>query len=180
MIVIDGYNLLHALGFLAGKVSSRGLEAARLRLQDMLIAGLGPQSRQTTIVYDSKHGRTVGEDEYQGLRILFSGAGQEADDVIEDILARNPAAEGLIVVSNDHRLQSAARRKRAQGMTCDEFLDYLEAKARKPLEKGQSPPEKGAPPTDEETKRWLREFAGFERDPEIKEALENYDFRQDP
>ena len=83
--IIDGYNLLHAMGVLSGPVGPHGLEQARRRLLGLLHGAVGEEQAAVTVVFDAA--RAVpgvdSEQEFRGLRILFATGKQEADDVIE-------------------------------------------------------------------------------------------------
>lgn len=177
--ILDGYNLLHAMGVLQGKVGPRGLEGARLRLQGLLAGALGDEAANVTLVFDAARAPQGSQAEqcYKGLRILFA-LGQEADDLIETLIAHHATPKNLVVVSSDHRLQDAARRRHAQAMTCEQFLDFLERRRARPAS-SPSRPEKKERLTPEETQRWLEEFAGMEDDPGLKEAFEKYDFEDE-
>lgn len=175
--LIDGYNLLHALGILLGQVKPMGLERARRKLQDFLVAALGDDAGRATVIYDAKGAPAqLGKEQaYQGLTILLAVGQQEADDLIEALLDKHSAPRDLAVVSNDHRLQNAARRKGAKPLTCGEFLDVLDERRRqKP--RPMPDPEKKERLSAEEIRKWQQEFAGLEDDPDLKEAFKRYDF----
>src|SRR5436190_10237340 len=111
--LIDGYNLLHAIG-LARKGGGRaGWDAARRQLLDWLADQLGPAAAGVTVVFDAQRstGGLVAET-HRGLRVLRD-RGRAADDVIEDLLRAEPSPESLTVVSNDARIRDAATRRGA-------------------------------------------------------------------
>jgi predicted RNA-binding protein with PIN domain len=179
--IIDGYNLLHAIGYLVGKVNSRGLERARLQLQDLLAGAFKDQAGHVTVVYDAARPppKVPREQNYQGLTILLAVGPKEADDIIENLIADHSSPKHLVVVSGDHRLQTAAHRKGAQVLGATEFLDYLDRlqQQKKPI--GAEEPAKNEKMSEEEVKDWLQKFAGLEDDPDLKEAFERYDFEVD-
>lgn len=184
-ILIDGYNLLHVLGFIRGKVTAKGLEAARLRLLDYLAPLLGAHAGRTTIVFDAsgKIERLVPQGPYQQIGVQYSGKGVEADDVIEAQIARHPQPAKLAVVSSDRRLKEAARRRGARGFSCTAFLDWLEEQADAPARKkaaAQEEPADEKPTGPGEKTRWLQEFAGLQDDPELKEAFDDFDIPDEP
>src|SRR5262245_39768470 len=126
--VIDGYNLIHAMTTLSKRVGPGVLEKARLRLLGLLQHSFGEQSSHVTVVFDARGAPagSIPEQEFDGIKIRFAIKGQEADDVIEDLIRHESVPKQLTVVSNDHRLQQAARRKKANVMSCEDFLDMLE------------------------------------------------------
>jgi hypothetical protein len=187
--LIDGYNLLHAMGVLCGKVGPRGLERARLTLLNRLSAA--PGAGEITVVFDASGAppHAAAEEDYQGLHVRYALDG-EADDLIEALIQREAAPRQLTVVSDDHRLQQAARRRRCVVLGC---LDYLEARERShptpspsplpsPSRGGEGKGEGAVKPeavSEDETRHWLREFADLADDPKIREAL-GPDFRDVP
>ncbi len=110
--------------------------------------------------------------------MLLSAGQQEADELIETLIGQHSSVKHLVVVSNDHRLQSAARREGAQPMSCTEFLDFLERRAHSRLSRAEES-EKKEELSEKEIKAWLEEFAGLEEEPDLKEAFERYDFEKD-
>jgi predicted RNA-binding protein with PIN domain len=112
----------------------------------------------------------------RGIRIVFARAGQEADDVIEQLIAKDSAAKGLQVVSDDHRLQQVGRRRGCKVLGCEEFLTWL-LKQRKAGSQKPGPPEKKDSISANEVQRWLEEFSDIERDPSLRKAFEPDDFQ---
>src|ERR1700731_2755179 len=103
--VVDGYNLLHAIGILGDRVGPGGLEKARARLLGLLAAAFGPESAAVTVVFDAAKALPGWEPEqnHRGLRVIFAVGKQEADDVIERMIRQASAPKSLHVVSDDHR-----------------------------------------------------------------------------
>ncbi|MEQ8850437.1 MAG: NYN domain-containing protein [Phycisphaerales bacterium] len=92
--------------------------------------------------------------------VVFSGPGREADDVIEDTLARAKGV-AILMVSSDRRLIRAARAARAEQIGNGAFLDALAADTR-----DQDHPERPAFATDvplsgASIAHWMRAF-GFD------------------
>src|SRR5262245_25793407 len=176
--IIDGYNLLHAMGMLCGPAGPAGLEKARLQLLELLHRTFGGNSATVTVVFDaarSPPGATDRQD-YHGLDVRYAVDHTEADDLIEDLIRQSSAPRQLNVVSDDHRIQNAARRRRCQALTCDAFLDWLDKQHQK---QGPQPPtqsERPPGPSGQETKHWLKEFADLENNPEMKELFNPFDF----
>jgi predicted RNA-binding protein with PIN domain len=176
--VIDGYNLLHALGFLGRQEGPHVLERARLRLLQFLIETMGEQARQATVVFDAARAppRAPRVVSFHGIEVRFAVGQDEADDLIEALIRAQPAPRhGLIVVSSDHRLLDAARRDSAVGWTCDQFLDHLDAQKR---QRPAAPPrpEKTEHLSSAETEHWLHEFGDLADDPGFKELFDPYPF----
>jgi hypothetical protein len=169
--VIDGYNLLHAMGLLTGKVGPQGLQKARLALLDYLAASHHADAGAVTVVFDAARApaRAVPEDTYQGIHICYALDG-EADELIEDLIQRDRLPRQLTVVSDDHRLHQAGRRRRCGVLGCMDYLDAIERESqpRTPNAEASAKPEHIS---DEEAKHWLHEFGDLARDPKLREAL---------
>jgi predicted RNA-binding protein with PIN domain len=169
--LIDGYNLLHAIGLLCGKVGPHGLEKARLALLGRLCGDHGADANAVTVVFDASRAApgAVAEEEYRGLHIRYALEG-EADEVIEALIQRESTPRQLIVVSDDHRIQLAGRRRHCRALGC---LDYLEEMENRRRSRPARPEAIGKPQgvSDEETEHWLREFADLVDDPSWSEAL---------
>jgi len=168
--LIDGYNLIYALGLLHSKVGPQGLEKSRSDLLGLVAGSLAAEAGNVTVVFDAAHAPPGArhEENVRGIRVLYSPAGEEADDLIETLLAQHSSAKHVTVVSNDHRVQQAARRRQAQAMPCEEFADLLMTH-RKPASAPLQAPEKRDKLSPEETQRWLKEFGDLEDDPAMKE-----------
>src|SRR6266567_621411 len=111
--LIDGYNLLHQVGLLSGRVGPAKLEKARLALLGHLSGRLGAEAAKVTVVFDALRAPPGAADalEYQGIRVFFTRC-EEADDLIEEFIRSASAPKTLTVVSNDRRIRDAARRRR--------------------------------------------------------------------
>jgi predicted RNA-binding protein with PIN domain len=172
---IDGYNLIHAIGLLPRKVGPGGLEKARLALLGLVKGALGESASCVTVVFDALRAPpgVKPEQNFHGIHVRYAVDKQQADDVIEDLLQHAPVPKSVTVVSDDHRLQQAARRRRAKYLGCQAFLDLLEkSRSRKLPNKKQ--PERQHEPSAEETKEWLSAFGDLEKDPEFKELFERF------
>ncbi len=176
--LIDGYNLLHAMGGIPARLGPSGLEKARLRLLGLLGGAYGAQGAdRVTVVFDAA-GAPPGATEvrdYQGIHVRFARA-READDLIEELIGHDSAPRQLRVVSDDHRIQQAARRRHCLVVGCGDYLDWLDRHRR---ERRPAPPPVDAKPAGAcglEAEHWLREFADLRNDPELKELFEMDDF----
>jgi uncharacterized protein len=172
--LIDGYNLIHAIGLLPKRAGPHGLEKARAALLELLHRFFGTQSAEATVVFDAAKAPpgVASVQEIHGINVRFATQGQLADDVIEAMIRADAAPKRLVVISNDHRLQTAARRREARVMKCEEFLDLLFTRRPAPARPaGEAEPEKNTEMTDAERDRWLKEFGYLDKD------LGDLDFR---
>ena len=129
-LLIDGYNLLHASGVFPAKHLPGTLHHARTALLDELVTMLPERElRQTTIVFDSAEAPPglPNRVNFQGLDVRFASDHADADELIEILIDESLSPRELIVVSSDHRLHRAARRRRATPMDSDVWFIGLQA-----------------------------------------------------
>jgi len=171
-LLIDGYNLLHAAGMARDRYGPRDLQWARTRLIRWLVRKLTKRElSRTSIVFDARHPpENVPHTWLQsGLHVQFAAPEQEgdADVLIEELISRHSAPRQLVIVSSDHRLQQAAKRRRAAFITSEMFVDQLEertaiieeeAAAGKPAEQGPRNPKYTGQPDETDVEFWLAVF----------------------
>lgn len=141
--LVDGYNLMHAAGYLTAKPTGR-LDPARRRFLDWLAGVARVKGADVRVVFDGQASPSASpESVHRGVRVRFS-FGLAADDEIETLLEH--AARGLVVVSNDSRLHEAARRAGVLAWRCERFLDWVIREAVPPTPPVEVPEEKPAQP----------------------------------
>lgn len=156
-LLIDGYNLLHVTAI----VGHGGLRSSRESLLRFLAGAIDPRERpQTTIVFDAAEAppglpRSL---VYEEMTIHFSSDYDNADELIEEFIAAHNVPRSLLVVSSDHRLQRAARRRKAPFVDSDVwFAEALRKRARnrRPIPKAAKPIENLSV---DEIDYWLSQF----------------------
>ncbi|REJ69162.1 MAG: hypothetical protein DWQ31_05610 [Planctomycetota bacterium] len=161
-LIIDGYNLIYAANIVGRGVGPRALETARSALLNFVAASIDEtELARTTVVFDATAAppglpRAV---EHRGMTVRYASGYTSADELIEELIAADSAPKSLTVVSSDHRIQRAARRRRAQAIDSERWYGEMLAKRRA----GTPHPEPGkpvAPPTPGEVEYWLKEFGG--------------------
>ena len=128
-LLIDGYNLMHASGVFPPGGSGE-LQRARRAFLDQLVRRIGPKrAARTTVVFDGREAPPHAPERltFRGLTVLFSRRGLEADALLEEILARHTHPKNLTVVSSDHRVQRAAKRRKATAADSDVWWSDLAA-----------------------------------------------------
>jgi predicted RNA-binding protein with PIN domain len=182
--LIDGYNLMHALGLMGQKLGPTRFRKVRHRFLNDLAAALGTENAaHTTVVFDAREppeGLPT-ETLQKGLRVVFVTDCDSADDRIEELIKADSAPKNLTVVSSDHRIQRAALRRKANALTSDAF--WVDVSSRRPrTARTTAPParplddqaqQKG--PSPAQTEEWLRTFAHLNEDPDTAQALGNED-----
>lgn len=127
-LLIDGYNLMHAVGPVGGRRGKSQLSQNRAeflrRLNKKLNADL---HADTVVVFDGANDSgPIPSASTAGVVVHFAGLKADADSEIERLLASHSAPKQVLVVSSDHRLHKAARRRRAFAIDSDVFWDLLE------------------------------------------------------
>jgi len=128
LLLIDGYNLLHATDIFGKGTGPGGFQRSREALLRFLAASIEPAKRsQTTIVFDATDAppglpRTVTFDE---MTVRYATGYADADTLIEELIEDHDSPRRLLVVSSDHRIQRAARRRRAKFTDSDLWYTKL-------------------------------------------------------
>jgi predicted RNA-binding protein with PIN domain len=169
-LLIDGYNLLHVTGISGSRGDLQGSREALLRF---LAAAIEPKERPlTTIVFDAADAppglpRTV---VYEDMTVRYASEYDSADELIEELISQHHVPRSLTVVSSDHRIQRAARRRRAPFVDSDVW--FAEAVRRR--ERTRRPPPRTVKPqgslSGDEINYWLKEFANAEEPEEPPKA----------
>jgi predicted RNA-binding protein with PIN domain len=177
--LIDGYNLLFAMGVLHARTGPHGLEKARRGLLGLLRGAYGEEADHVTVIFDAAKappGLTA-EQDFHGLHVRFAVGDKEADDVIEERIRHAPAPKHLTVVSDDHRIQQAARQRHCTVLSCADFLEWL-ARHRRQRQQEQRPEtaEKHSGASAQDKQHWLAEFADLDHDPDMKDVFDPFGF----
>lgn len=160
-LLIDGYNLLHASGILGSGKGPGGLERSRTALLNFLAESLDArQLTVTTVVFDAREAppglpRSL---VHRGIQVRFAERDGDADEMIERLIRADSAPRRLIVVSSDHRLHRAARRRKAQPVDSDVWYAEVLRKriARERRKSGEGKP--GDALSEVEVRYWLKRF----------------------
>jgi predicted RNA-binding protein with PIN domain len=158
--LIDGYNLMHAVGLLAHNVPRADLTRTRVRLLDWLANATDGRDAVLRVVFDAQGAPAASpETDHRGVRVRFAFR-QTADDEIEELLAAEPLPGRVTVVSNDSRVQDAGRRRGTAVFTCQQFVDWLIETNREQGADAPRSPDKPEPTvTADEMAAWLAAFS---------------------
>ena len=162
-VIVDGYNLMHAAGLARARYAPGDLKRQRHRMLVRLTSEMTAEERiRCTVVFDAIEAPSGLERSYRHgeITVMFAEPGHEADELIEELIATHSAARNLLVVSSDHRLQKAAKQRRADCVDSEVFLERLAARA-----KAEPPPPSGSdrskttvPPGQADVGFWMEEF----------------------
>jgi len=163
-LLIDGYNLLHVTGIFGKGTGPGSFQRSREALLRFLAASLDQTQREnTTVVFDAAEAppglpRSISVDE---ITVRYATGYPDADTLIEELIQSNTAPRSLLVVSSDHRIQRAARRRKAQFSDSDVwYAELLHRRSRSLGSQLRSDPEKPMgklSPT--EIEHWINEFS---------------------
>ncbi|MEX2171454.1 MAG: NYN domain-containing protein [Pirellulales bacterium] len=160
MLLIDGYNLLHATDLFGQGAAAGTLQGSREALLTFLARALNERERkQTTIVFDAA-GAPPGLPTivpWEGITARFARGYDDADALMEEIIEQHPAPKSLVVVSSDRRVQRAARHR---GAKIEESQSWFEAMRRRKSSSRESGEVKAAP--IEDASYWVKQFGGVE------------------
>jgi uncharacterized protein len=119
VLIVDGYNTVHAWPSLRTVLTSHGLEEARRRLVAALAEFAATNRVEVTVVFDAPRvtGRAPTEEVVDGVQVRFTGGHDTADHVIERLayLATRSGPATDVVVATSDRLQRDM--VRAMGVT---------------------------------------------------------------
>ncbi len=161
-LLIDGYNLVYC-AWIPGRGFGIGqLERSRLGLLRFLVESLEPEElAQTTVVFDARGAppRLPWSFLYHGLTVRFAAGHESADALLEELIEAEAAPRELTVVSSDHRVQRAARRRRARAVDSEAWHAEI-VRRRAPPPPTPPPPKPPDPLPAEDVANWLEQFGG--------------------
>jgi len=179
--LLDGYNVLHAMGVMPDRAGHSGLERARFNLLGILVGAHANEAKNVTVVFDAADPpRGVpAELDYHGIHVVFAVEHEQADDLIEQLIRTASAPKNLTVVSDDHRIQQAGRRRQCVVLGCQNYLESLAKKRRNRKALPADPTVKPPTVSESETLHWLEQFRDLADDPDLKELFDPYEFLKD-
>jgi len=89
--------------------------------------------------------------------VKFSIGHADADELIEQLIRRDSTPRRLTVVSSDHRLQRAAKRRKAHAIDSDKWFSAV-LRSRIDKRRLAPPATKPAPLDEHQVRFWLRQF----------------------
>ncbi|MDE0817672.1 MAG: NYN domain-containing protein [Pirellulaceae bacterium] len=129
LFLIDGYNLWWNTGEFGPDNDDGTLQGARDSLTNWLVTTLPTNLREKTVlVFDAKNpppNRGFLFD-HSGLTVHFAVGYPDADTLMEEYILVHHAPRNLTVVTSDHRIQRAAKRKRATATDADHWARQIQ------------------------------------------------------
>ena len=119
VLIVDGYNTVHAWPSLRSVLTSRGLEESRRQLIAALAEYAATSHVEVTVVFDAPRstGRASSDEVIDGVQVRFSTGHDSADHVIERLAykaTRNGLAADVVVATSDRLQRDMVR---AMGVT---------------------------------------------------------------
>ncbi len=126
MVIVDGYNLIHADDRLK-ETSLFSLEKAREELMDLLSSYVSYTKTELVLVFDAYLVKDGEGSEFMrdGYKVVFTKADQTADAYIEKMMHELGTDYSIRMVTDDKLLQFSAVHSGILRMTSKEFLDEL-------------------------------------------------------
>ena len=178
--LIDGYNLMHAVGLMGRPFGPDEFRKARRRFLNDL-AGLldAVEAHLTTVVFDATHPPPdrPNRETHKGIEVLYAVGDDDADERIEILIAAHSHPKALRVVSTDLRIRQAATRRKATAVTSDAYWSTLQDRKRRPV----APTGPAAEPRERisstaDAAYWLAEFGDLDGQAETLDAFQPPDF----
>lgn len=132
--LIDGYNLLFAVGFGNLGTPAAKLPAARQELFDFLTRVLDESERRSTvIVFDAKRAPygNAATQYFAHMTIHFAVDYRDADELLIELIRSNHTPQRLEVITSDHSIQVIAQRRRAQAIDSDVWYERIATRTRR-------------------------------------------------
>ncbi|QEG02107.1 YacP-like NYN domain protein [Stieleria maiorica] len=127
LLLIDGYNITQPIGPVRN-ADPRWLERDRnVLLRELTNHLSAPVRKKTCVVFDAANPPRDRPSEFvhQEMAIRFAVDYLSADDLLEEIIRAHHTPKRLMVVSSDHRIQIAARRRGAAHFDSQPWMDDL-------------------------------------------------------
>jgi predicted RNA-binding protein with PIN domain len=134
-MILDGYNIIGALGRYATR-NTGGLDESRELLINDALKAAGWIGKEIIVVFDASRSPESGRTESRAggaVRVIYSGPGESADDVIERLVRTGD--NSYTIYTADFALQRAALASgaaRAAPREFEEILNELPALTRRP------------------------------------------------
>jgi uncharacterized protein len=129
-----------------------------------LAASLEPAvAAHTTVVFDAKAAppglpRTVS---HHGITVRYAAQYETADELIIELIEADHGPRQLVVVSSDHQIQRAARRRKAESVDSDVwYAEVIRLRRERVVALAEKPVRPPVPLLEEDVNYWIRQFGG--------------------
>jgi uncharacterized protein len=127
-ILVDGYSLLHSWPELAAG-QPRHSPAARAELIQILRLYSDAVGTPVTVVFDGAghRGRNMSNESNDTVEVLYSRAGQTADQIIERVTHRMKSFGEVLAVTDDYAERDTVIAMGGFASSCENFIQSLHA-----------------------------------------------------
>ncbi|MBC7187766.1 MAG: NYN domain-containing protein [Calditrichaeota bacterium] len=155
-VIIDGYNMIHAVPDLAARLK-QDLGSARIALLQRLCSYVSNRNLELVVVFDGAQVHPVEDARAAppGVRVLFSRPPQTADSLIEHLLHNEAHPRSVTLVSADRRLGDVARERGTSVLSPAQFLKRMD---KRPRGEDLADHKFGRELSEEEMAEWLALF----------------------
>jgi len=121
VLLIDGYNLMHALSFSPGD----DLEEGRRHLLDLLGLYKRKKGYRVIVVFDGMGKVGLGEEKgrMEGVEVVFTRRGEKADDALVRLASRY--REGCVLITSDRSVREGAGHYGTFSFSSQDFQEKL-------------------------------------------------------
>ena len=164
VLLIDGYNLMHAAGFAQSDYAPKELLRCRTRLLTLLLKLLTKaEVSETTIIFDARDPPRFRASQFNvsGLTVLFANPVGDADAEIQRWISRHKSPARITLVSSDRMLQRAARGYGAKFVESQKFLTNLHRRTL-PKPKSTLCADDAEKPSEATAEYWMQFFGDIE------------------
>ncbi len=130
VLLVDGYNIIHAWPQLRSLVNLVGLDAARDKLIEIMGDYRGVSGERIIVVFDAYHTQRIGytKEKRFGVELVYTRRGETADHYIERLISEiNPRDVGLIrVATSDSTEQTVIMGRGGIRVSAQELLGYVQ------------------------------------------------------
>lgn len=107
LLIVDGYNVVHAWPSLKRLLTTASLEDARDELVRRLAVIGMVSGEEVTVVFDAHHSTAMAnsEETFDGVRVIFTRKGHSADHSIERLAYQARGRGEVITVATSDRFQ---------------------------------------------------------------------------
>lgn len=134
VLLVDGYNIIHAWPQLRYLVDHVSLDAARDKLIEIMGDYKGSSGERIVVVFDAYHTKRIGYTREQmfGVEVVYTRRGETADHYIERMISSlDPKSVGLVrVATSDSTEQTVVMGRGGIRVSAHELLGYVRQTAK--------------------------------------------------